>query len=123
MRRKALIALIILLLSLPVLAFTPVESVKNSGLKTASELLYTGAGYLYGIAVGTDGTNAAQIDLYDATSVTDGAQLIPTWVVTTSSTDRMQYLPFDPPVNFNTGLYLRITCSGNASVNVYYRES
>lgn len=120
--KKVLLILLVLLLCSPAYAFDPDESVQNSGLKTASELLYTGAGYLYGVAVATDGTNAAQIDLFDATAVTEGEQLIPTFVVTTSSTDRMQYLKFDKPIQFNAGLYLRIICSGTASATAYYRK-
>jgi anti-sigma-K factor RskA len=93
--------------------------VNGSGSKSASALILDGTGKLHGIVVTTDGTNAQTVDIYDNTSAT-GTKLIPTWVVTTSSTDRTQSIGFYPPVNFNTGCYVNVSGSGTVGYVVYY---
>jgi hypothetical protein len=90
-----------------------------SGSKTGSALIYTGAASITGIAVSTDGTNAQTVDVYDALSAT-GTKLIPTWTVTTSSTDRMQTIGFYPPVKAGTGIYVNVSGSGTVAYEVYY---
>jgi hypothetical protein len=93
--------------------------VNSSGSKTASAVIYNGAGSLHGIAVSTDGTNAQTVDIYDALSAT-GTKLIPTWVVTTSSTDRTQYYGFYPPVRYETGCFVNVSGSGTMAYVVYF---
>jgi hypothetical protein len=93
----------------------------SSGSKTASALIVTDTGSICGIAVSTDGTNAQTVDAYDAVSAT-GTKLIPTWVVTTSSTDRTQTYWFMYPVSFTTGLYVNVSGSGTMSYVIYYKR-
>jgi succinyl-CoA synthetase alpha subunit len=93
--------------------------VNSSGSKTATAAIFGEAGKLHGIVVSTDGTNAQTIDIYDNTT-NSGTKLIPTWIVTTSATDRTQSLGFYPPVNFSNGCYVVVSGSGAMSYVVYY---
>lgn len=86
---------------------------------TSSALIYTGKGYYHGIKVNTDGTNSATVVVYDNTSGT-GTVIDPSTVYTTSASSRVMASGFSPPLYFRTGLYIAITCSGTASVTVYY---
>lgn len=88
--------------------------VNSSGSQTASKLIYTGDGNLHKIVVSTDGTNAVTLDAYDETSAT-GTKLIPTWIVTSSSTDRTQTIGFSPPVRYSKGLYINVSVAGGGT--------
>jgi len=90
--------------------------------KTADAAIDTGAGYFYGMILATDGTNAVTVDIYDNTSAS-GTVLVPTFVITTSATDRVRSLSFDPPVAYNNGVYVDITCAGTMSFVGYYRSN
>jgi len=104
----------------PAAAFQPEDWVRQSGIKTSSQTAVSGAGYLYGIMVSTDGTNDVTVVSYDNTAAT-GTKLHPDWVVTTSASNRAQVLGFDPPVAFNNGVYVSVTTGGTVSYAVYYR--
>lgn len=93
----------------------------SSGSNTASALILSDTGSICGIAVSTDGTNAQTFDVYDNTAGS-GKKLIPTWVVTTSSTDRTQTYWFMYPVSFTTGLYVNVSGSGSVAYVVYYKR-
>jgi hypothetical protein len=93
--------------------------INSSGSKTATATIFGDAGKLHGIVVSTDGTNAQTVDIYDNTT-NSGTKLIPTWIVTTSATDRTQSISFYPPVNFSTGCYVVVSGSGAMSYVVYY---
>lgn len=88
--------------------------VSSSGSNAASAVIFTGPGNLHGIVVSTDGTNAATIDVYDNTSAA-GTKLVPTWVVTSSATDRTQTLGFYPPVRFEKGCYVNLSVAGGGT--------
>lgn len=120
MKRFVLIILA-LLLAIPTMAFTPQEYMGYSAVKTADALIHTGQGYFYGIVVATDGSDAVTVETYDNTAGS-GTELHPDTICTTSASDRLCALSFDPPVPYNTGLYIDITTSGSASYVVYYRE-
>ena len=93
----------------------------SSGQQTATATIKSGAGILGQIAVVTDGTNAVTIDVYDNASAASGTKLMPTWVITTSATDRCQ--SWDAPgdgVRFMNGLYVVITCAGTVKYIVYW---
>lgn len=92
--------------------------VHGSGNKDADALIRSGEGNFHGFAVATDATNACTFSFYDNTT-TSGTLLMPTSIVTTSATDRMRVYTFNPPVRFNTGLYVDITCSGTCNYVVY----
>lgn len=88
--------------------------------KTESAALVATGGKLYGLMVATDGTNAVTVDLYDNASAASGASLCPTFVVTSSATDRVQYFPF-PGVRFKNGVYASVTLgAGSCSFMAYY---
>jgi hypothetical protein len=125
MKTKKVLALIFALFILTgsvVWAYEPPSSFMGySALKTAdAPAIHTGACWLYGIVVATDGTNAVTFKTYDALTAT-GTKVHPDWIATTSSTNRMAVLSFDPPLELQTGLSVDITTAGTATFVVYYR--
>jgi hypothetical protein len=83
--------------------------------------VYSGDSWLYGLVVGTDGTNSVTITVYDALTAT-GTKAFPDWVVTTSSSNRMSVISFDPPLVMGTGITVDITTGGTVNYVVYYRS-
>lgn len=109
------------------LAFQPYEYMVPSSEHTASGSVFTAPGYLYGMMIITDGTNAVMVDLYDsanqdAAHASVGTHLIPLWIITTSSTNRAQTLSFAPAVPYSSGLYTSNNCAGTYRMIFYYRE-
>ena len=87
--------------------------VKQSSSQTVSAAVVTGEGLLHYIIFATNGTNSPAVNVYDNTAAS-GTKLIPTDTeITTSATDRIQTIPFDPPVRYYTGLYISVstTCA------------
>lgn len=122
MKRVLLATLMIVLIAVPSMAFKPPgdEYSFSSGQQTADAAIVSGTGFLYGIIAVTDGTNAATVVVYDNTAAS-GTKLVPDWPVTTSATDRIQYLPINPPVTFQDGVYVDITSAGTFKYVVLYR--
>lgn len=88
--------------------------------KDADALIATGYGYFRGIMIITDGTNAVTVSIYDNTAAS-GRELIPTWTVTTSATDRAQAISFaKEELYYYVGIYVDITTSGTATYMIYY---
>jgi len=98
------------------------DYVNQSTEKSASASISTTSGYLYGITISTDATNAVAIDIYDNTAAS-GTKLIQTMTITTSATDRVTSIGFNPPVEYRTGLYVSVTCAGTVGYMVYYRNT
>jgi hypothetical protein len=98
------------------------DHVTQSTEITSSAAVYTLPGLFHGVVVVTDGSNAVTVSVYDNASSAAGAELIPTWVVTTSATDRIQSYGIWPPVKFDNGIYLELTCAGTVSAMVYYEK-
>jgi hypothetical protein len=96
--------------------------VRQSATQTGDAAVVTGPGVFHGIMVITDGTNAVTMDIYDNASAASGTKLIPTWTITTSSTNRAQTISFFPPVRFLNGIYVDITCAGTVAYMVYFNE-
>jgi len=117
-KRVTVIVCICLMMLMPLMAFA--ETLNSSGEKTADALIKLGHGYLAGIMLVTDGTNAVTVSVYDGATAT-GTKLIPDWVVTTSSTDRAQYLQLPGAVQFGTGCFVDITTAGTVAFVVYYK--
>ena len=69
-----------------------------SAIYTADqEAVYSGDCWFYGLLVATDGSEDVTIEVYD--SLTNaGTQVFPDWIATTSSTNRMSVISFDPPL-------------------------
>ena len=123
---KKLTMTLLLTLLLPVLAqaFEPPIWIENTATLTAdADAAISGAGYLYGIAVATDATNPVTFTgVHDALTAT-GDLLIPaSMTVPTSATDRYRWIPFNPPVGFNTGVSVNITLGGGTvGYMLYYK--
>ena len=102
---KRLITIFLVLLMASTVYAAARYDVKPSTAKTASaDAIIKGEGYFHGIIVTTDATNAQTVDVYDSLTAAAGTiELIPTWTVTTSSTDRVQSISVDPPVFFRAG--------------------
>ena len=121
MKKKLIIILLTLLLVVPA-AYSAEPWSKVSAEKTAAAAITTTDGLFYGIAVITDGTNAVTVSIYDNASAASGTELIPTWVVTSSATDRAQAFSIDPGAIFYNGIYVDITTSGTVIYKVYYQN-
>lgn len=87
---------------------------------TADALCATGTGYLRGILVHTDGTNAVTLAVYDNTAAS-GTKLFSTWTVTTSATNRTSAIEFtEQECPFYTGIYVDVTTSGTVTFDCFY---
>lgn len=116
---KKIIVLLIALLAVPAVAFQPEEWMHQTATLTADAAAVTGAGYIYGIVIVTDGTNAPTFAVYDNTAGS-GTKIVPDLVLT--ATPRVQTLSLDPSVAFSNGVYVDITLSaGTVAYMVYYR--
>jgi hypothetical protein len=96
----------------------------NSIGNTSDAAVTTGPGYLKGLIVHTDATNACTVSVYDNTAAS-GTKLFSTWTVTTSATDRTQALSFDDnEVPYGTGIYVDITVGGGGTCtyDVYFES-
>jgi hypothetical protein len=121
--KKALILAIVMLFSFAsnILAFQPQEWMGYSTVKTADALIHTGAGFFYGFACLTDGTNSVTFDIYDNTEAS-GTKLAPSMICTTSASNRVCVFGTGLGVPFNTGLYIDITSSdATPDYVIYYR--
>ena len=118
---KKLLVLAMVLFAVPAVAFRPAEYMDYTATLTADAAAITGDGYLYGIVFVTDGTNALSADVY-ANTAASGTKLVPTLQL--AATPRIQTLNFDPPIPYNTGVYVDVTVAGGGSVAymVYYRK-
>jgi hypothetical protein len=95
----------------------------NSIGNTSDAAVTTGPGYLKGLIVHTDGTNACTVKAYDNATAASGTKLFSDWVVTTSATDRVQALSFDDQeVPYGNGVYIDITCAGTCTFDVYFES-
>ena len=94
----------------------PRES-KSSGEKTASGIVLNGAGWICGIEVVTDGTNAAKVIVYDKTSAAGTVICEITAVGTDHYGGRLWILP----CRVYNGIYVAVTGDG-ASYSVEYIE-
>ena len=121
--KRCLIAIaLILLWVVPSIAFEPPNGYMSyTATLTDDAAAVSNPGYLYGIVFVTDGSNALSVDIYDSGSAT-GTKLVPTLQLAASP--RIQTLNFDPPVPYNTGVYVDVTVSGGGSIAymVYYRK-
>lgn len=89
-----------------------------SSQKTASALILSGGGYLYGIAVKTNGVDDVRVSAKDAVTLS-GRDLIPQDFTFQGS----EMLSFDNnPVAVDAGIYIGASSAGSFAFQVYYRE-
>lgn len=123
-RILSLIFAVFILLGSATWAYTPPSNFMGySTVYTADQnAVHSGGSWFYGIVVATDGTNSVTFKVYDSLTAT-GTQLFPDWVATTSTSNRMSVISFDPPLVCETGITVDITTAGTASYTVYYRAN
>ena len=119
MKKKLIIILLALLFVVPV-AYSAEPWCRQSVEKTAAAAITTSSGIFHGLIVSTDGTNAVTVSIYDNASAASGMELIPTTVITSSSSDRVQAISISPAVRYHKGVYVDITTSGTVTYKVYY---
>lgn len=90
-------------------------SSQTLGEFTADGAVFAGRTRLYAVAIITDGTNPADVILYDNATAASGTKVYEGGV---AGADRGATVVFDCPVKCDNGLYLDITGTG-ASCIVY----
>ncbi|MHA1828874.1 MAG: hypothetical protein ACTSX6_09550 [Candidatus Heimdallarchaeaceae archaeon] len=84
---------------------------------TSDVSLITGAGFIYGLIVITDGTNDCVVTLYDNTEASGTNILGQAWT-TTGSDYQSEFTGINIP--FTTGVYVDVTTSGTCNVIVMW---
>ena len=111
------------IMAILLLAFSAQAANLRSVGKTEDAAITSGTGYLKGIIVHTDGTNAVTFDVYDNASAASGSKLFSTLTVTTSSTDRVRTISFgDNECLYVNGIYVNITTAGTVTYDVYFES-
>lgn len=87
----------------------------STAVLAASALAATGRNMLHGVIIGTDGTNAATVTVYDNTSAA-GKKVFEAVV---EGTSRSRDFMFSRPVRSELGLYVAISGTG-ATAQAYY---
>jgi len=122
MKRISIIALMVATLLFPAPLFaTFSDSMEKSLEYSASAAVVTGSGKFHGIIIITDGTYNVTLEIRDNTSA-DGPKLIPNMTITTSSKYLKEAISLSPPVEFHTGIYVKVTCSGTVGYMIYYEK-
>src|ERR1044072_2004286 len=91
--------------------------VTTSGRKTADAAIMAQGGYLHGVILENDGTNACSVILYDSASA--AGTVLAKVLLPASSTVLSLPVIFTHPVTCNTGIYADVTGTG-AAYTVYY---
>ena len=91
---------------------------KHTNPASASGLMVSGPGVLYGALVKTDGTNAATFTFHDGTTVS-GSSLLPDDLVVAGA-ENIKLIEAGKGVYFTNGVYVESACSGTYSYQVYY---
>ena len=86
---------------------------------SASALIYTGKGLLFGMLLGTDSANDPTITVYDGITAA-GDELVPT-AAYESTYKGLNGFTCAYGKQFDTGLYIEITCGGTVEVSIDYR--
>lgn len=96
---------------------------KTSDEQIGTVAITTSPGIFHGIILATDASAAVTISIYDNATTAEGVELIPTTVITTSATDRVQSISISPGVRFYNGIYVVIDVGqGAVAYNVYYKN-
>lgn len=102
-------------------AFMPPQGfVEPGSVLTSDGAAATEQGFLYGLVIMSDGTNAVTVDGYDNGTDASGTSIFPTWTTNASST--AQSITWDPPVAYYNGLFFDFTCAGTFKAMIYKRD-
>jgi len=93
----------------------PEEYSLTSGEKTASAQVLDGPGFFYGIALVTDGTNAATFTFYDGLTAT-GTEFLPEMVFPSSATQRRDVILLPYAIGLSVGCYIKVSVAGQGTV-------
>ena len=116
--KNIFVILLILLMASIAFAGADLKSVGNTG----DALIVTGNGYLKSLIVNTDGTNSVTVSIYDNTA-SSGSKVISTFIITTSSVNRLFTIEFLPKeIPFTKGLYVDVTTSGTVTYDVTFEK-
>ncbi len=122
MKKKLIIILLALLFVVPA-AYSAEPWSTPSAEETTDAAITAGTGLFHGIIVATDGSNACTVSIYDHASAASGTELIPTTVITSTATDRVQAISISPAVRYHKGIYVDITLgSGAVGYMVYFKS-
>lgn len=94
------------------------QPVTGSGRRTADAAVLATGGYLHGIMLENDGTNASSVIIYDNASAASGTVLAKV-MLPASSAVLTQYVVFNNPVSVLNGIYVDVTGTGAAYIAYY----
>jgi hypothetical protein len=92
-------------------------SSRSSGLKSADALIFTGRNRINAVTILSDGTNACNVIIYDATSAT--GTVVAKVSIGALSLKTTEHIVFENPVVCEDGIYADVTGTG-ANYIVYY---
>lgn len=96
------------------------QPVTSSDRRTADAAISAVGGYVHGIMLENDGTNASSVIIYDNASAASGVILASVALPATSAVLR-QYITFNHPVSANKGIFADVSGTGAAYI-VYYSQ-
>lgn len=95
------------------------QPVTSSDIKSADAAISALGGYLHGVWLISDASNAASIIIYDNASAASGIVLAKLSIP--ASTTAPQYITFNQPITANKGIFADVTGTG-ANYIVYYSQ-
>lgn len=96
------------------------QPVTSSGLKSADAAISAVGGYVHGVYLISDATNACNVIIYDSPVANSGALVLAKLSIPATTT-APQFITFNNPVSANTGIYADVTGTG-ANYIVYYSQ-
>lgn len=93
--------------------------VTSSDLKSADAAISAIGGYLHGVYLISDASNACSVIIYDNKSAASGTVLAKLSIP--ASTTAPQFITFNNPVSANNGIYADVSGTG-ANYIVYYSQ-
>lgn len=96
--------------------------ISSAGFGSASSEVVRGKGLFYGIVVVTDGTNDVTLAVYDGTSTSGKRLIAPNLVISGTAFKSGWAHSIDPPVTYDTGIYVSVSVAGGGycSYVAYY---
>lgn len=121
--KKVFVSVLLSVLMIASLVYAQTHWTMVSSKQTNSASITTGSGYFHGLFFVTDGASGVTVEVFDNTSAS-GKELMPQTPILTSATNKVHTISFDPPVFYDTGIYVRVTgSSGATNYMVYFTPS